>query len=161
MMYALVRKSDFTVANTWSSLPRRVPNPDSPRGVLCLGEPSPLPFDFPDDGYIFVEVTEVGFEPFDPATQNRTGPVLTVAQDYGVTATWTVTAKSRAELDAIAAANDESDLRRKEAEAVFVLITLIDTLIGKGTIAARDFDAKAKAAYQSLKPIADRVKARS
>ena len=158
MMYALVSKSDSTVANTWNSLPTRVSKPGDSRGALCLGAPASVPFDFPDDGYVFVEVTEAGFEPFDPATQNRTGPVLTVAQDYSVTATWTVTAKSQAELDAIAAANDESELRRREVAAIFVLITLIDTLIGKGSIAAADFDAKARAAYLDLKPIADRVK---
>lgn len=161
MMYALVRKSDATVANTWNSLPARVPNPGSPRGVLCLGEPSPVPFDFPDDGYIFVEVAEVGFEPFDPATQNRTGPVLTVAQDFSVTATWTVTAKSQAELNVIVATDDQNELRRKDAEAVFVLVTLIDALISKGTITAGDFDATARAAYLDLKPVADRVKARA
>ena len=160
MMYALVDKASATVLETWGSLPDRVAKPTDPRGALCLSAPSPLPFDFPDEGYVFVEASEVGKEPYDPLAQNRTGPVFTVAQDFSVTATWTVTGKTQAELDAIKADGDEDILRQKAVETVFVLVTLIETLIGKGTIAAADFDATTKAAYRALKPIADRVKAR-
>ena len=156
-MIVLIRKSNSTIVNQWPSTPNRVEHPDKPGGALCVGTPSPLPFDLGD--FILVEAAVVGAEPFDPATENRSGPVFVVAVDYSTTETYTVTPKSPAELTALSDAQDRGALSRKALDLTFVTITLIDVLLAKGVITVSDLDAKARAAYQSIKPIADRVKA--
>ena len=157
-MDVLIRKADAAVIEYWLSPPKRIAHPDKPGGALVSGDIQ-SPFDLGD--YVIVTASVTGYTPFDPETENRTGPVFTVdPQTFATGAAYTVTAKTQAELDAQQLDADRSVLRNSEA-AVFVLITLIDALLANATITVNDFDAVARAAYQQLKPIADRVKAAS
>ncbi len=101
-----------------------------------------------------VETTD---PPFDPATEIREGPVLTIFADR-VTEVFTVRAKTQAELDADQRAADLSVLRGAGKDAVLVLIELIDKLLADAVISAGDFTPDVRQAYQDLKVIADRVK---
>ena len=99
----------------------------------------------------------MGAVPFDPATQNKTGPVFAVAVDYSTTETYTVTSMSAAELAAKTDAEDRAALSNKAIDSALGIIALIDVLLAKGLILDTDLDNDAWAAYEASKPIADRV----
>lgn len=152
----LIRKSDKSVVRHWRTPPARIDHPDKPGGALCMGTPS-TPLDL--GGYIYDEATVEGFEPFDPATQKRSGPVFTVDDLLTVTATYTVTDKTAEELAAEKVQDDKGVISQMAtAKAMWLLVELIDNLLAQGTISASDFSAEVKQAYLDLKAKVDSVK---
>ena len=154
-MYYLVKKTDksYTVHK---DIPGKLIDPIKPKGSLC----SPVVVGWQDDNFIFVEGAQVGFTPFDSATQNRSGPVVSVANNYAVTETYTVINKTQAELDDEQKITDEIEISRSSnKEAMWVLVELIDQLLANNTIQAKDFTPSVRAAIQSLKSKVDAVKA--
>jgi hypothetical protein len=101
-----------------------------------------------------VETTD---PPFDPATEVREGPTITILADK-VTEVFTVRAKTQEELDADQLSTDIGALRSAGKDVVLVLIELIDKLLADAVIAPTDFTPDVRQAYFDLKVIADRVK---
>jgi hypothetical protein len=95
---------------------------------------------------------------YDPASQVREGP-LDAYDGTTATRTYTIRAKTQAELDAEQLAQDVGALQASGKDAVIVITGLIDALLAKGLILATDVDGTARQAYQDLKVVADRVKA--
>ena len=120
---------------------------------LHLGTPAELK----DKGWLPQVV--VGFEPFDPDTQIRTGPVNQVnAND--VTSTYTVRDKTQQELDATQRDEDIRELRGDGYDLAIVLIELVDYLLAHPTLGMtpNDFSLNVRQAYLAAKERADRVK---
>lgn len=111
-MDVLVRKNDSTVAQEWpDGITGRVMHPDKPYGALTTFAGTTRPIDFGD--FILVSPTVVNGT-FNAKTQNRSGPSYSVAGDYSVTATYTLTDKPLA--DVKAAKLDELAAYRYEQE---------------------------------------------
>ena len=99
----------------------------------------------------------VGFKPFDPATQVRTGPVHQVGAD-DVTATYTVRAKTQGEMDADQRAADLGTLREAGRDLAVVLVELVDWLLANTAMTANDFTPAVRQTYVDVKAITERVK---
>ena len=129
-MHTLIRKSNKSVVEVWhNGTPGRVRHPDKLRAVLFSqrkGEEGP---GWENDDFIIVDATVVDFEPFDPITQTRTGPVFDVgaAPAFDTTATYTVVDKSLANLKTLRKkeADDEADRRLRQD-----FPTLVDQISG-------------------------------
>ena len=104
----------------------------------------------------WLPVRRVGFEPFDPTAQVRTGPDYAIEADE-VVATYTVRDKTAQELADDQRTQDVAELRNAGKDAVLLLIELIDWEIANNALDPASFSAPVRQAYQRLKPIADRL----
>ena len=100
-----------------------------------------------------------GFEPFDPTTQIRTGPVNQVNAD-NVTSTYVIREKTQLELDASQREDDVRMLKNGGDSSTLVLIELVDYLLAHQTLGMQinDFSLKVRQAYLAAKEVVDRVK---
>lgn len=153
-MFYLIEKNTKTIAGSFNRIPDRLRIPDS--GDVVFNATAPMDIG-PD--HLLRETTVIGFEPFDPDTQVRTGPVNTVAPDFSSTATYTIRAKSQAELDADQRGKDLGQLREAGKDLALVLTELIDWTLANTPMQATDFTPDVRQAYLDLKTIANRVKA--
>lgn len=153
-MYFLISKNTRDIDAEWDKLPRRIRIPNS--GDVMFSPTAPA-----DVGpeHVLREAAVTGFEPFDPATQIRTGPVTAVAPDFSATATYSVRAKTQAELDADKRGEDLAGLRDAGKDLALVLTELVAWLVANTAMQATDFTPGVRLAYQDLKAVADRVKA--
>ena len=100
---------------------------------------------------------KVGFKPFDPATQVRTGPTHQILAAK-VRSTYSLRAKTAQELANEQRDDDLQALRDGGKDLALVVSELVAKLIEKGVIAAGDFTPGVRQTYQDVKAIADRVK---
>ena len=100
---------------------------------------------------------KVGFEPFDPETQVRTGPTFQILSAK-VRSTYTLRDKTAQELADEQRDDDLRVLRDGGKDLALVVTELVTKLIEKGVIAASEFTPGVRQTYQNVKAIADRVK---
>ena len=152
-MFVLIKKSDKSIAQKWSVLPRRVNIPGTNDCVMG----ATAPFDIGPD-HVLREATVVD-PAYDPDTQVRTGPVFDVVDDtFDVTETYAVRAKTAQEIADDQQTADIDELRLSVDKLAFIQTELIDKLLGQGTVQAADFTAPVRAIYQDIKVIVDRAK---
>ena len=152
-MFYLIKKDTRAVVQAWAEVPGRIHIPGG--GDVVFGATAPMDVG-PD--HVLRRATVTGFEPFDPTIEVRTGPVNTVAPDFDVTETWTVRAKTQAELDVEQRSQDTARLREAGKDMALVLTELVTWLVTNTAMQASDFSPDVRQAYQDLKVIADRVK---
>lgn len=92
----------------------------------------------------FLPEDRTGFEPFDQATQKRSGPVLTVGADK-VTAAYTVTDKTAQEID------DEKALQADALFSAFALVVLDEFNVIRAALANAGVPNMAPRTVQQLK----------
>lgn len=89
-MDVLIRKSDASSVQSWTNgVTGKVHHPDNPLGALTMGAGTARPLDLGD--FIIVSATMVNAN-YNPLTHVRSGPEITVGQDYAATVTYTLTA---------------------------------------------------------------------
>ncbi len=117
-MYFLIRKATLVVVNKWPTVPGRIRIPGTGDVVFSPKAPGNIGFD-----YVLRKATVTGYEPFDDATEIRTGPLVVVDVDFSVTETYTVRTKTVQEF------TDELAVRQQAAED-FYNTPQISALIG-------------------------------